>query len=133
VTRYLLDTHVWLWLLAAPERIDETTRSALADRSNELFLSAASSWEIAIKHELGKLALPAPPAVFVPERMRVSGVSAMPVEHTHALHVATLPRHHRDPFDRLLVAQAAVTGLTIVTADHQLAQYDVAVLLVGAS
>jgi PIN domain nuclease of toxin-antitoxin system len=131
VTRYLLDTHVWLWLLAAPERVDDDVRSQLEDRANELFLSAASSWEIAIKYELGKLQLPSPPSVFVPERMRVSGVTAMPVEHAHALRVASLPRHHRDPFDRLLVAQADISGITLVTADEQLTEYDVPMLVVA--
>lgn len=130
MSRFLLDTHVWLWLLSEPERIDDRVLTRLADRSNELFLSAASSWEIAIKFQLGKLALPAPPAVYVPDRMKTSGVTGLAVEHAHALRVASLPDHHRDPFDRLLVAQADIAGLPLVTADPQLAAYDVEVVLV---
>jgi PIN domain nuclease of toxin-antitoxin system len=130
VSRFLLDTHVWLWLLAEPDRIDGSVRSQLADERNELLLSAASSWEIAIKHQLGKLTLPSPPSTFVPERIRRSGVTPVPVDHAHALRVASLPPHHRDPFDRLLVAQAELLGVPIVTADRQLAAYDVTTILV---
>jgi PIN domain nuclease of toxin-antitoxin system len=127
--RFLLDTQVWLWLLAEPERIDPQVLDQLGDRSNDVLLSAASSWEIAIKHGLGKLELPEPPPTYVPERMRRSGVTPLPIEHAHALAVATLPTHHRDPFDRLLVAQAALLGIVIVTADRQFDPYDVEVLL----
>jgi PIN domain nuclease of toxin-antitoxin system len=128
--RFLLDTHVWLWLLAEPERIDHNVLDQLGDRSNDLALSAASSWEIAIKHGLGKLHLPEPPAIYVPERMRRSGVIPLPVEHAHALAVATLPAHHRDPFDRLLIAQASLLGIALVTADGQFEAYDIDVVMV---
>jgi PIN domain nuclease of toxin-antitoxin system len=100
-------------------------RSKLSDSANELFLSAASAWEIAIKYALGKLALPAPPASYVPSRMKSSGTSGLPIEHVHALHVASLPDHHRDPFDRLLIAQAQVERIPIVSSDEQFARYDV--------
>jgi PIN domain nuclease of toxin-antitoxin system len=128
VSRFLLDTHVWLWLLAEPDRIDGSVRSQLADERNELLLSAASSWEIAIKHQLGKLTLPSPPSTFVPERIRRSGVTPVPVDHAHALRVAAMPPHHRDPFDRLLVAQARQGGMAMVTLDSHVAQYDVEVI-----
>lgn len=126
--RFLLDTHVWLWLIAEPKRVSPRVLEQLADEANVLLLSAASSWEIAIKFELGKLPLPQPPEVFVPDRMRRSGVIGLPVEHAHSLRVATLPAHHRDPFDRLLVAQAQLLDAIIVTDDDQLAAYDVDVL-----
>jgi PIN domain nuclease of toxin-antitoxin system len=125
----LLDTHVFLWLLADPERLGEHLGS-LEDPGNALFLSAASSWEIAIKAQLGRLALPDDPRRFVPDRMRAIGVEPLPVEHNQALAVFDLPALHRDPFDRLLVAQARDLRLTIVTADQQIAGYDVATLLV---
>jgi len=125
VTRYLLDTHVWLWLQTTPERLRPEVGQLLADRTNTLLLSAASSWEIAIKHRLGKLSLPEPPAEYVPNRMRLSGVTPLPVEHEHALRVAELPDHHNDPFDRLLVAQAQELAIPIVTADKQLSAYSV--------
>lgn len=121
----LLDTQVWLWLLTRPERLGPTTLSFLEDDRNELYLSAASAWEIAIKYRLGKLALPDPPGFYVPDRMRTSGVEALPIEHSHALAVASLEDHHRDPFDRILIAQAQVEGLSLVSADRMLAGYDV--------
>lgn len=126
--RLLIDTHCWLWMLVSPGRLSEASRELVSDPDNELLLSAASAWEIAIKHALGKLPLPAPPAVYVPSRMASSGTTGLPVHHAHALHVATMPRHHRDPFDRLLVAQAQTEGLTLMTVDAQLELYDVALV-----
>ena len=121
----LLDTQVWLWMLGNPDRLGSTTTEMLTDERNGVLLSAASSWEIAIKHQLGKLPLPEPPDRYIPDRMRSSGVLGVPIEHAHALAVASLPRHHRDPFDRLLVAQAQVEDLPIVSNDGQLARYDI--------
>lgn len=126
--RYLLDTHVWLWMQADPERLCDETRATVQDARNSILLSAASAWEIAIKYRLGKLPLPEAPASYVPDRMRRSGTSALPVEHAHALRTAQLPDHHRDPFDRLLIAQAQQLDLTIVTADEQLSAYDVSLI-----
>jgi PIN domain nuclease of toxin-antitoxin system len=128
---YLLDTHVWLWMLAAPDRLTKEARELVESPDSRLLLSAASSWEISIKWSLGKLTLPEPPATYVPSRMQSTGVEGLAVEHIHALQVASLPSHHRDPFDRLLVAQAAVGGYTILTADEQLEAYDVEVLRAG--
>jgi PIN domain nuclease of toxin-antitoxin system len=128
--RILLDTHVFLWLQVQPERLGDHL-AAVADTANERLLSAASSWEIAIKHGLGRLSLPEPPARWVPERMRAVGATPLAVEHTHALAVADLPVHHRDPFDRLLVAQARALGASLLTADRQLEDYDVDLLMIG--
>jgi PIN domain nuclease of toxin-antitoxin system len=128
--RLLLDTHVWLWMQAAPKRLGSVAAERIADPDNEVLLSAASAWEIAIKYALGRLPLPAAPSEYVASRMARSGTAGLPVEHRHALHVATLPLHHRDPFDRLLVAQAQLEGLTIVTADGWLDAYDVSMLRV---
>lgn len=111
-----------------PERFSEPTRERLLlDPECELLLSAVSSWEIAIKYQLGKLALPVPPTDYVPSRMASSGVIGLPIQHAHCLHVATLPAHHRDPFDRLLVAQAQLESLSILTADSKIASYQVEV------
>jgi len=127
--RILLDTHCWLWMQTEPERFStKTTESILLDPECELLLSAASSWEIAIKFRLGKLHLPVAPAEYVPSRMASSGVAGLPVEHSHSLHVASLPPHHRDPFDRLLIAQAQLEALPILTADPAFARYDVETL-----
>lgn len=126
--RFLLDTRVWLWLQTRPERLADEVREQLADGSAQLFLSAASSWEIAIKCALGRLLLPEPARTYVPSRMRRDGVDGLPVTHVHALQVATLPHHHGDPFDRLLVAQAQLEKLRLVTVDPQVERYDVDVL-----
>lgn len=125
----LLDTHVFLWLQAEPDRLGEHL-GALEDERNALILSAVSSWEMTIKYQLGKLELPEPPGRYVPDRMRAIGARPLAVEHPHALAVATLPPLHRDPFDRLLVAQAKLLDLTIATADPSVAQYPVSTMLV---
>lgn len=127
--RILLDTHVFLWLHTEPERLGAHL-SVLEDRRNELLFSAAGSWEIAIKHGLGRLPLPEPPQRYVPARLRAIGAQALPIEHTHALAVAALEPLHRDPFDRLLVAQAGLLDVPILTADPILARYPVQVLLI---
>ncbi|WP_394826278.1 type II toxin-antitoxin system VapC family toxin [Pendulispora albinea] len=125
--KYLLDTHCWLWLQSNRKRLASMIER-FSDPANELLLSAASAWEISIKYALGKLPLPLPPAEYVPSRMRSSGTLGLPVHHAHALHVSTLPHHHADPFDRLLIAQAQCEGLPIVTVDPAFAAYDVEVL-----
>ncbi len=100
----------------------------LQDRAHELFLSAASAWEIAIKFALGKLPLPDPPAVYVPSRMARADTMALPVIHEHALRVAGLPPHHRDPFDRLLVAQCQAEGVPLMTADPQFRSCEIEII-----
>jgi PIN domain nuclease of toxin-antitoxin system len=128
VSTYLLDTHVWLWLQVDHRRLRPETLAMLEDTSETLLLSAASAWEIAIKHRIGRLSLPEPPASYVPDRMRRSGTSPLAVEPIHALRTSELPDHHQDPFDRLLVAQAQILRIPIVTADRQLHAYDVEVI-----
>jgi len=110
-------------MLAEPERLGSRFRSIAADQDTELLLSAASSWEIAIKHSTGRLPLPEPPHLFVPRYLDQSGVRGLPVQHHHALGVGQLAWHHRDPFDRLLVAQAQLEQLPLVTADPVFAAY----------
>ena len=127
--RLLLDTHVFLWLLAEPERLGVHVGS-LEDPGNELILSAVSSWEITIKAQLGRLDLPDDPRRYVPDRMRAIGAEPLAVQHSHALALGELPPLHRDPFDRMLVAQARDLSLRIVTADPQIARYEVETLLV---
>jgi len=121
----LLDTPCWLWMQASPEKFSARARAILDDPDNVLLLSPVSAWEIASKYALGRLTLPVPPAEYVPSRMKSSGVDALALQHSHALQVASLPWHHQDPFDRLLIAQAQVEGLPILSADRQLAAYDV--------
>lgn len=123
--KLLLDTHVFLWMQASPGRLSADALELVTDRRNVLLLSAASSWEIAVKYSIGKLPLPEAPLDYVPERMRRSGVQGLPVDHADALHIALLPPHHRDPFDRLLVAQAQRQRLPILTSDASFDAYDV--------
>ena len=126
--KILIDTSCWLWSLTEPEHLNGRTRDLLADPGLPLFLSAASSWEIAIKAALGKLKLPEPPDKYIPSRMAAFNIEGLPVENEHALRVFTLPPHHRDPFDRILIAQAQVEGMTILTADRSFAPYKVKIL-----
>jgi PIN domain nuclease of toxin-antitoxin system len=119
-------------MLAEPERLRSEVKELLAQPDNRIFLSAASSWEIAIKQALGRLALPAPAARYVPERMEATGVEGLAIEHVHALRVSGLPPHHRDPFDRLLVAQAQIERMPLVTADPLLEPYSVELIWAGS-
>lgn len=123
--RILLDTQCWLWMVGEPERLSDDARALVEDPELELLLSAASAWEIAIKHTVGKLDLPGDPGDVVPDWMVRTAVTPLPVHHSHALHVAVLPPHHSDPFDRLLVAQAQLEDVPILTADSPLGDYDV--------
>lgn len=108
-----------------PERLSEESRALLRDPGSELFLSAASAWEIAIKFAAGRLQLPQPPTAFVTQRIAEDRLGALSVLYTHALRAGELPPHHRDPFDRVLIAQAQIEGLTLLTADRVLARYDI--------
>jgi PIN domain nuclease of toxin-antitoxin system len=125
----LLDTHVFLWLHTEPERLGERL-AVVEDPRTELLVSAASSWEIAIKHGVGRLPLPEPPERYVPSRILAVGARGLAVEHSHALAVAALPPLHRDPFDRLLVAQSGNLDVPILTADPAIVQYPVRVLAI---
>jgi len=125
--RVLLDTHGFLWANSDPERLGPW-RSVIEDADNELLLSAASSWELATKAAIRRLRLPEPVASYVPSRMSALGITAIAVEHRHALGVAALPMHHLDPFDRVLIAQAALLRVPTLTADAAFERYDVEVL-----
>jgi PIN domain nuclease of toxin-antitoxin system len=125
--KYLLDTEVWLWTLTEPEQINPGVRQLIAGGEEELYLSAATSWEISIKSALGKLPLPEPPALYVPRRMLAQGIRPLPITHNHALGVSALPMHHKDPFDRLLIAQARAEDMVILAADRSFARYEVAI------
>ena len=126
----LLDTHVWLWMLTDPDRLGPA-RELTQDPTVDLLLSAASTWEIGIKYAIGRLALPKPPESYVPDRIRSTGVTPLPISISDSVAVAALPEHHRDPFDRLLVVQAQALGIPIITADEQIARYDVQIISAG--
>ncbi len=123
--KVLLDTHTFLWWIADSPRLSARAREVIRDSNNELFFSAASGWEIAIKAQLGRLQLPDNLEQFIVEQLSLNIILVLPIQLRHALHVYTLPQHHRDPFDRMLVAQSQVENLPILTTDPQIAQYDV--------
>ena len=123
--KLLLDTHVFLWWIADAPQLPSYVRGLIADGKNELFFSAASCWEIAIKAQLGKISLPASPDLFIADQMTVNAIQSLPVSAIHALHVFHLPAHHRDPFDRILVAQSELEGLPIVTSDPFISKYKI--------
>jgi PIN domain nuclease of toxin-antitoxin system len=126
--RILLDTHCWLWLLIAPERFSSQGQAHVTAPENELLLSAGSAWEIAIKHALGRLRLPMEPSEYVPSRLAATGTVPLAIDHRHALRAGQLAPHHRDPFDRILIAQAQVEAIPILTSDADFARYDVELL-----
>lgn len=126
--RLLLDTHVWLWLDLDPARLSEAVREHIADPHNDVVVSVASLWEVVLKLGTGKLTLPCPPADYWRLQCLDAGFHVLDVEAPHVLATADLPAHHRDPFDRMLVAQAAVAGLTLVTADAKVRAYPVSTL-----
>jgi PIN domain nuclease of toxin-antitoxin system len=125
--KYLLDTHTWLWLLIEPERVGKRTMAIALQESNELYLSLASAWEIAIKHAQGRLSLPESPMRYVESRTSEDGVKLLPLRLDHLCGAAALPRHHADPFDRVLIYQAQAEQMVIVSHDAAFKRYDVKV------
>ncbi|MGH9898339.1 MAG: type II toxin-antitoxin system VapC family toxin [Pyrinomonadaceae bacterium] len=126
--RILVDTQCFLWSFLAPDRLSSNAQRILSGGHDELFFSAASSWEIAIKVGIGKLHLPDTPDIYVLSRLTNAGIMGVPVTHIHALRVYNLPPLHKDPFDRLLVVQAELDSLTILTPDPLIVQYGVSTL-----
>lgn len=125
--RVLLDTHAFLWFMAGDARLSRKAREAMSDVNASLFLSAASVWEMAIKASLGRLLLPVPVASYVAEKVR-DGFQMLPIEWVHAATVQTLPFHHHNPFDRLIIAQALVEKLPLVSGDRKFLKYGVSVI-----
>lgn len=126
--KVLLDTHVFLWWIIDSPQLPPRVRELISDGGNELFLSAASCWEIAIKARLGKITLPARPDVYIADQMTENAVQGLAIEASHAFQVFHLPPHHRDPFDRMLIAQAQLENLSIITSDPLFSKYKVKVL-----
>jgi PIN domain nuclease of toxin-antitoxin system len=129
--KYLLDTSIWLWSVGSVEKINRAGRELLADGKQEFYLSAASSWEIGIKAASGKLDLPESPVTYVPRRLADQGIIPLPILHQHALAVYDLPKHHSDPFDRLLIAQAQMEEMVVLTADSVFRKYKVPLVWCG--
>ena len=126
--RLLLDTHAFLWAAGEPSRLARKARAAIEDAANDVFVSAAVAWEIAIKHARGKLSLPLDPATYFPSRLTLLGFRPMAITVEHALAVGKLPQHHSDPFDRIMIVQAQVESLVFVTHDPAALRYRVRTL-----
>jgi PIN domain nuclease of toxin-antitoxin system len=126
--RLLLDTCTFLWIASESPKVSKAAITAFLDRRNERYLSTASVWEIAIKYSTGKLKLPSRPERFIPQIRETSGIDLLDLDEDSALTVAKLPWIHRDPFDRVLVAQALVHGMTLLTSDDEIEQYAVRTL-----
>jgi PIN domain nuclease of toxin-antitoxin system len=123
--KYLVDTSVLIQSLISKPKLSQKALNLLADDSSELYFSAASSWEITVKAATGKLVLPEPPSDFVTRAMRLMSLHGLDITHSHAFALEALPNHHRDPFDRMLVAQAQTEQLVLLTSDRVFEQYKV--------
>ena len=129
--KYLLDTVVWVWSVHSAERINKVGFDILESGDEEVYFSAASIWELSIKLRVGKLILPEPPARYIPKRLGQQGIRMLSVTPTHALRIYDLPTHHRDPFDRLLIAQALTEEMVILTADRAFEKYQTQLVWCG--
>lgn len=128
IVRVLLDTCCFLWLNSAPERLSVQARALVRDPSNEVLLSAASAWEITQKHSKGNLPLPQPPREFVESCLSRMKIRCLPLSCEHAAASVHLPFHHKDPFDRMIVAQASVESAHLLTVDGKLSPYGIAII-----
>jgi len=124
----LLDTHIFIWWDSQSASLSASARNLCDDPNNTLYLSLTSVWEMQIKQQLGKLELTRPLDVLIAEQQHVNGLRILPIQLDHILALGNLPAHHRDPFDRLLIAQAQTEGMSLISDDALLKQYDVIVL-----
>lgn len=125
MVRYLLDTHTLLWFITEDEELSDRARQLILDSNNEIFLSIASLWEIAIKVNIGKLALDKPFNQLFPDELDAHGIEILNITINSLIHLTTLPFHHRDPFDRLIIAQALDEGISVISVDSALDPYGV--------
>jgi PIN domain nuclease of toxin-antitoxin system len=126
--KLLLDLHIFLWYIAADPKLPAVYKAAIEDDSNEVNLSVVSVWEAVIKNMLGKLPFPSPPAEYLPEQRRLHNIASLVVDEGALLQLATLPPHHNDPFDRLLIAQVLQHGFTLLSVDAAVTAYPVPIL-----
>ena len=124
----LLDTHAFLWWIGDDRRLSGRAREIFADAGNELLLSVVSGWEIAIKQHLGMLRVSGDLDAYLSAQLRDNAIRVLPIYLSHAVRVADLPDHHQDPFDRLLVAQAEVEGVPLVSTDPEISRYQIEVV-----
>jgi PIN domain nuclease of toxin-antitoxin system len=126
--RLLLDTCTFLWIVTGSSRLSKHAAQWFVDPANEIFLSVVSTWEIAVKYSLGTLRLPAPPIDFIASQREAHGIATLPLTEEEALYLPKIPKLHRDPFDRMLICQAVVNGLAVLTPDELVSQYPIRTL-----
>ncbi|MDU9049323.1 MAG: type II toxin-antitoxin system VapC family toxin [Candidatus Electrothrix sp. Rat3] len=124
----LLDTHAFLWWITDDAQLSETARKLIKDNGNTLYWSAASSWEVGIKYALGRLPLPDAPEIFLAQELAGNQIESLPITDRYAFQAGRLPRHHKDPFDRMLIAQAMTDSLILLSCDSFFGLYDVQVM-----
>jgi len=125
--KYLLDTHTFLWWITDSDRLSRLSRDIIGDGNSQLYWSPASSWGIAIRYHLGRLPLPEPPESLIPTELARNRIDSIPILNAHAFKAGQLPMHHRDPFDRLLIAQAQLESMDIISNDRHMGLYDVGI------
>lgn len=123
--RILLDTCAFLWILNGSDQLSDTARSVFTRADNQVYLSVVSIWEISLKYSLGKLPLPQTPATYLPEKRRAHGILSLDLVEATALQLPRLPQIHRDPFDRMLICQAIILDMVLLTPDEAIRQYPV--------
>jgi PIN domain nuclease of toxin-antitoxin system len=126
--KLLIDTSAFLWFLTSDRRLSEAAAAAIRAPENDAWLSAVSFWEILVKHQLGRLPLPAPPSSYIPKQRKRHGIPSLALRERAMAHLPKLPPHHKDPFDRMLVCQSLEHGLVLVTSDPLLCAYPVKTL-----
>ena len=125
----LLDTHVFLWFVEANPKLRPEWRDMIRDGDNDVFLSVASLWEVIVKHQQGKLPLPEPPEIYLPKMRQAHQISALTITEEMACLLPTLPQHHKDPFDRILICQALYLGAILMTEDESIKAYPIQLLV----
>jgi len=123
--QYLLDTHILIWWITSDHRLSSKAEGLITSHRNTLFWSVASTWEISIKHSLGRMVFEEPPEELLPFELSRNHIESLLIMNEHAFRAGQLPQHHRDPFGRMLVAQAQIESLGIISNDRQLRRYDV--------
>ena len=123
--KILLDTCTFLWIITDDPKLSQQARKLFVDPENPVYLSVASTWEIAIKYKLGKLPLPQPPQKYIPSKRKQHDIDSLQLDEDATLYLTKLPDLHKDPFDRILICQAIVAGLIILTSDEFITQYPV--------
>ena len=126
--KYLLDTHAFLWAAGEPDKLSSQVKALLLDRNNQLLLSLASVWEIQIKIQAGKLKLPSPLPRIIQTQQQINQLELLPIDLSHILALGNLPDHHRDPFDRMMIAQAQVEDIILISRDSMVRQYPIQVI-----